>query len=77
MIGRGIPRHGYAISDGKNAIGEVSSGGPSPTLDMNIGMGYVPIEYSTPGSTIFIEIRGRPVEAKVTTLPFYTRRRNA
>ena len=77
MIGRGIPRHGYAISDGQNAIGEVSSGGPSPTLDMNIGMGYVPIEYSTLGSTIFIEIRGRPVEAKVTTLPFYTRRRNA
>jgi len=76
MVGRGIPRHGYTISDGQNVIGEVSSGGPSPTLDMNIGLGYVPIEYSTPDSTIYIDIRGRPVEAKVTTLPFYKRRRN-
>ncbi|MCH7800004.1 MAG: glycine cleavage system aminomethyltransferase GcvT [Chloroflexi bacterium] len=77
MVGRGIPRHGYAISDGHSVVGEVSSGGPSPTLDMNIGLGYVPTEYSTPGSTIYIDIRGRPVEARVTTLPFYTRRRSA
>ena len=77
MVGRGIARHGYAITDGQNPIGEVSSGGPSPTLDMNIGMGYVPIEYTTPGSTIYIDIRGRPVEAEVTTLPFYNRRNNA
>lgn len=77
MVGRGIARHGCSISDGQNVVGEVSSGGPSPTLDMNIGLGYVPIGYSTPGSTIYIDIRGRPVEARVTTLPFYTRRRSA
>jgi aminomethyltransferase len=77
MIGRGIPRHGYNISDGQNTIGQVSSGSPSPTLDMNIGLGYVPIEYSTLNSTIYVDIRGRPVEAKITTLPFYTRSNNA
>ncbi len=71
MEGRGIARHGYRILDGESAIGEVSSGGPSPTLDLNIGMGYVPIEYSEPGTRIEIEIRGRPVEAQVTDLPFY------
>ena len=76
MIGRGIPRHGYSISDGQNTIGQVSSGGPSPTLDMNIGLGYVPIEYSTLNSTIHIDIRGRPIEARVTTLPFYSRSSN-
>ena len=71
MEGRGIARHGYRILDGGNAIGEVSSGGPSPTLDLNIGMGYVPIEFSEPETRIEIEIRGRPVEAQVTDLPFY------
>ena len=71
MKGRGIARHGYPILDGENTIGEVSSGGPSPTLDLNIGMGYVPIEYSEPGTRIEIGIRGRPVEAQVTDLPFY------
>ena len=71
MEGRGIARHGYSILDGGNAIGEVSSGGPSPTLDLNIGMGYVPIEFSEPGTRIEIEIRGRPVRAQVTDLPFY------
>ena len=71
MEGRGIARHGYRILDDGNAIGEVSSGGPSPTLDLNIGMGYVPIEYSEPGTRIEVEIRGRPVEAQVTDLPFY------
>lgn len=71
MEGRGIARHGYRILDGESAIGEVSSGGPSPTLDLNIGMGYVPIGFSEPGTRIDIEIRGRPVEAQVTDLPFY------
>ena len=71
MEGRGIARHGYRILDGEIAIGEVSSGGPAPTLDLNIGMGYVPIEYSEPGTRIEIEIRNRPVKAQVTDLPFY------
>ena len=71
MEGRGIARHGYRILDGGSAIGEVSSGGPSPTLDLNIGMGYVPIAYSEPETRIEIEIRGRPVQAQVTDLPFY------
>ena len=77
MIGRGIPRPGYPILDGGGAIGRVTSGGPSPTLDTNIGMGYVPTAYAEPGTRIDIEIRGRPVEAQVTTLPFYRRRRRA
>jgi aminomethyltransferase len=71
MEGRGIARHGYRILDGGSALGEVSSGGPSPTLDLNIGMGYVPTAYWEPGTRIEIEIRGRPVEAQVTDLPFY------
>ena len=77
MIQRGIARPGYSIMDGGNRIGNVTSGGPSPTLDTNIGLGYLPIAYSEPGTRIAIEIRGRPVEAEITTLPFYRRSRSA
>ena len=77
MLERGIPRHGYRIVDGAKQLGVVSSGGPSPSLDMNIGLGYVPTDYSAPGSHMQIEIRGRPLEAEVVSLPFYSRRRSA
>jgi len=75
MVGQGIPRHGYNIMDGQRHIGVVTSGVPSPTLDMNIGMGYVPIEYSAPGTRFHIDIRGKAVEAEVAALPFYSRGR--
>ena len=75
MAGRGIPRHGYAISDGERNIGIVTSGGPSPTLDSAIGLGYVPACHSAIGSTLKIDIRGRLVEAQVARLPFYSRRK--
>ena len=74
MLGRGIARHGYAIGDGSSEIGRVTSGGHSRTLDRAIGMGYVPTDRAAPGSRLQIDIRGRPVEAEVTTLPFYSRR---
>ncbi len=77
MIQRGIARPGYSIIEGENRIGNVTSGGPSPTLDTNIGLGYLPIAYSEPGTRVAIEIRGRPVEAEITTLPFYRRSRSA
>ena len=77
MIQRGIARPGYSIIEGENRIGNVTSGGPAPTLDTNIGLGYLPIAYSEPGTRIAIEIRGRPVEAEITTLPFYRRSRSA
>ena len=79
MVERGIARQGYSILDneGQETIGQVTSGGPSPTLDMNIGLGYVPIRFAESGTRINIEIRGRPTAAEITTLPFYRRSRNA
>ena len=75
MIGRGIPRHGFPIMDGPDQIGHVSSGGYSPTLDRNIGLGYVPSGHSSPGSRFQIDVRGRSVEAEAAALPFYSRKR--
>ncbi|MFW6195457.1 MAG: glycine cleavage system aminomethyltransferase GcvT, partial [Chloroflexota bacterium] len=73
MIGRGIPRHGQAIfKDGKE-VGVVTSGTHSPTLDANIGMGYVDRGLSEAGTRLEIDVRGRTVEAQVEPLPFYSR----
>lgn len=71
MLDRGIPRQAYRIVDLKgNAIGEVRSGTQSPSLGKAIGMGYVQMEYTQPESQIFIEIRGKLLEAKVVKVPF-------
>ena len=75
LIEKGIPRHGYAMLNGEDTIGEVTSGTHSPTLDIGIGLGYVSLEHSNPGTGIAIDIRGRRTEAEVVAIPFYTRKR--
>ena len=77
MVGRGVARHGHPIMDGPDQIGSVTSGTYSPTLDRNIGLGYVPTGFAPPGTRFEIDVRGRRVEAEVATLPFYSRRKSA
>ena len=69
---RGIPRKDYPIVDdkGKN-IGLVTSGTMSPSLGKGIGLGYVPLDYTDPGSTVFIQIRKNNIPATIVKLPFY------
>jgi len=64
----GIPRQGMPIVP----YGEVTSGSHSPMLDVGIGMGYVEAKKSQPGSMLTIDVRGRPLWAKVVTKPIYT-----
>lgn len=74
MIDKGIPRHDYRIKDAAgNTIGKVTSGTMSPVLGFGIGLGYVTTELSSPGSEIFIDIRGRSLKAEVTKLPFISK----
>ena len=71
MIDRGIPRHGYEITDADGVvIGVVTSGTHSPVLATGIGMGYVRPEYSTIGTEIFISVRNKRLKAKVVNTPF-------
>jgi aminomethyltransferase len=71
MLDRGIPRHGYPIQNSSGEpIGEVRSGTQSPTLEKAIGMGYVSLINSNPGTRIWIEVRGKALEAEVVKLPF-------
>jgi aminomethyltransferase len=69
MQDAGIPRQGMAIAEG----GEVTSGSHSPMLDRGIGMGYVPAEHASSGSTLTIDIRGRERRAEVVPKPIYKR----
>lgn len=70
---RRVPRHGYVIEDAAgNAVGVVTSGTSSPSLDKPIGMGYVKTGLHTEGADIFIVFGGgKKLAAKVVKLPFY------
>ena len=76
MLDRGIARQGYAVVSDGAAVGKVTSGTQTPFLKKAIGMAYVPVALSAPGSPIDIEIRGRATRAQVVPLPFYTRPRS-
>ena len=65
------PRPQYAIFSGNKKIGVVTSGTPSPSLGIGVGMGYVTPECAMPGKTIEIEIRSRQTLATVVPKPIY------
>jgi len=75
MIDRGIARHGYRVVEGDVPIGVVTSGTQTPFLGKAIGMAYVPIDHSRPGTGIHIDIRGRAAAARVVPMPFYKRQK--
>ncbi|MDR3338830.1 MAG: glycine cleavage system aminomethyltransferase GcvT [Candidatus Symbiothrix sp.] len=71
MIGKGIARHGYEITNKEGEIiGTVTSGTISPTTKKGIGFGYVKPEYADLESKIFIRIREKDIEAMVVKPPF-------
>lgn len=70
MIDKGIPRHDYILKDASgNEIGKVTSGTQSPMLGIGIGLGYVTTEHASPGSEIYVDVRGRALKALVSKLP--------
>jgi aminomethyltransferase len=73
MRARGIGREGYEIFLNGAAAGWVTSGGPAPTLNKNIGLCYLPAEHALPGTSIQIMIRNQPVDAVTVEIPFYKR----
>ncbi len=67
IVGPGIARQGNPVEGG----GEVTSGTMSPSLDVGIGMAYVPSEHAAEGTKLTIDVRGRPRQAVVAAKPLY------
>lgn len=67
------PRPGYPIWANGASVGQVVSGTQSPSLNVGIGMGYVPTEFAKAGTVIEIEARGRRSPAVVVAKPIFKR----
>lgn len=73
MKGRGIGRDNYEVCMNGVPMGWVTSGGPAPTLNQNIGLCYLPAGQCEIGRTIEVMVRQQPVEAVTVPTPFYKR----
>jgi aminomethyltransferase len=70
FTGPGIPRQDNPIhTDAGDGI--VTSGSLSPCLETGIGMGYVPVAASEPGTSIQVDVRGKLRAAEVMDKPLY------
>jgi len=73
MRGRGIARDGYEVLVEGALAGWVTSGGPAPSLNKNVGLCYLPLEAASAGRSIQVLVRNQPVEAVTVPTPFYKR----
>lgn len=73
--GKAPAREGTEIqaADGR-AIGKVTSGGFGPSVGGPVAMGYVEATATAPGTELTLIVRGKPLPARVTALPFVPRR---
>jgi len=76
MIDNAIARQGYEIYYDDKQVGVVTSGGVSPTLGKNIGLGYIKLTKDsiflnkTLGTNIQIMVRNKLYNAKIVKRPF-------
>jgi aminomethyltransferase len=73
--GRAPAREGALIQakDGKQ-LGTVTSGGFGPSVGAPVAMGYVAAEAAKPETPLDLVVRGKPIPARVTKLPFVPHR---
>eukprot|EP01087_Luapelamoeba_hula_P009351 TRINITY_DN2411_c0_g1_i1.p1 TRINITY_DN2411_c0_g1~~TRINITY_DN2411_c0_g1_i1.p1 ORF type:complete len:377 (+),score=64.23 TRINITY_DN2411_c0_g1_i1:270-1400(+) len=70
VLNDGIARAHAPIFVGEEKVGEVTSGGFSPSLKQAIAMGYVPPKYAKLGQVVEIQVRTRKFAATVSKMPF-------
>jgi aminomethyltransferase len=75
LAGKAPAREGADVTapDGRN-IGRVTSGGFAPSLGRPIACGYVESDFTAPGTDLNIIVRGTPLAARVTQMPFVPHR---
>ena len=67
---RGVLRsHQKVLAAGLDGEGMVTSGTFSPSLEMGIGMAYLPSERAAVGTEFEIDVRGKHRRARVETRP--------
>ena len=67
---RGIPRPGSSVVADDRAIGLVSSGTFSPSLEKGIALAFIERPYDESGAQLHLEMRGRLWPVQVHALPF-------
>lgn len=73
IAGMRAPARGHTdITDptSGNKIGEITSGGFSPSANKPIAMGYVHTAFAADGSNVNLTVRGKPIAAQVSKMPF-------
>jgi aminomethyltransferase len=75
IIDKGVARDHYPIFINDREAGVVTSGSYAPYLKKNIGLAYLPIEYTGVGTAFEVDVRGRRLAAQVAQTPFYKRSR--
>lgn len=77
--GKRAPRADYVVqtADGSREVGIITSGALSPTLGYPIAMAYVEASLSEPGTSLAVDVRGSSLPVTVTTLPFYSRKKDS
>jgi aminomethyltransferase len=69
--GRAPAREGTEIADKTGRIiGKVTSGGFGPSLNAPLAMGYVEAAFAVDGTPLDLMVRGKPLPALVTSMPF-------
>ncbi len=71
--GKRTPRQGAPIESDGQAVGVITSGIKSPTLDKIIAMGFVPPALAEAGTGVRIALKATTLDARVVPLPFYKR----
>lgn len=75
VLDRVPARDGYPVLIGDEEVSRVTSGSYAPFLKKNIGLTYLPIEYTSVGTPFKIRVRQRTVDAQVVPTPFYKRKK--
>ena len=67
LEGRGVLRSHQKLFDGEREVGEITSGGFSPTLERSIGMARVAADA---GEQLQVDIRGKKLPLRQVKMPF-------
>jgi aminomethyltransferase len=73
--GRAPVREGAELQDGAGkTVGQVTSGGFGPTMEVPVAMGYVAVDLAAVGTKINAVVRGKSLPMSVAKMPFVEQR---